>query len=713
MKKILSLIIGMVMLFMAVCPVCTFADELLKTNKTTYTEGEDILITAVGDGDDWVGIYQKGETVKDVVSIRWYYVAKEGNTSGSAKNIFDSEYVNRSALANLPAGEYTVYLLADGGYQVLSQVDITVTSNSGEDQPSGEKTLTTDKTTYLEGEPILTTATGEGKDWVGLYLRTDTLETDQSIRWYYVARDGNTSGSAKDIRTAEGTNASRAAYANVPAGEYTVYLCANDKWDVLASVDITVTEDPTAETVPEAPSQVVYVRTGAFAGAADGKLTITAGEGILPDSYIAYWGNAEGKLEDYTSFAPISCTGQVTEYDMVANTLIPTEADRILVYAVRGKNISQSAAVVMLPEGCNVYDFGTPLYELQVVSDIHLNPSQNHLHNVHFAAALADIQMLSPNSIGIFINGDIADHGQVSEYRAFQQLLENAGDTLPNVYCSIGNHDLAQGPYTDQLAYFTEYTEPCTDKPYADLWINGVHFIFLGSEAAGLNAELSRVQLNWLKKALAEDRDENRPIYVFLHQGLMDTVAGTFEYQGWHGVNQAKQLAEILKNYPEVVLFSGHSHWEMDSLYSMKVWDENLPTIFNTAATAYLWNDAAMSTNVGVEGSQGYYVKAYSDKLLVLGRDFVNGQWIASAQFVVLLPKSQEGTGTDTPDDPAVTTGSTADTAPVTSGTPSTGISQAKGDHSTNLIGILAGVAVAVVAVIGIGAAVIVRKKRK
>jgi hypothetical protein len=114
-------------------------------------------------------------------------------------------------------------------------------------------------------------------------------------------------------------------------------------------------------------------------------------------------------------------------------------------------------------------------------------------------------------------------------------------------------------------------------------------------------------------------------------------VAGTFEYQKWHGINQSKEFADILKGYGEVILFSGHSHWEMDSLHSMKTRDSKLPTIFNTSSVAYLWNDNSMSSNIGIEGSQGYYIKAYEDKILVLGRDFVNGQWISSAQFVVML----------------------------------------------------------------------------
>lgn len=35
------------------------------------------------------------------------------------------------------------------------------------------------------------------RDWVGIYLRDDTLKVVTSIRWYYVAMDGNTSGMEK------------------------------------------------------------------------------------------------------------------------------------------------------------------------------------------------------------------------------------------------------------------------------------------------------------------------------------------------------------------------------------------------------------------------------------------------------------------------------------------------------------------------------------
>ena len=200
--------------------------------------------------------------------------------------------------------------------------------------------------------------------------------------------------------------------------------------------------------------------------------------------------------------------------------------------------------------------------------------------------------------------------------------------------CAIGNHDF-YGPGDDKqkLETFLAYTNPDSDTIYFDEWIGGAHFIFLGSEKKGngLHAYLSDEQLNWFREKLAEKRDENRPIYVFLHQGLIDTVAGTYEYQGWHGIDRAEEFAAILKDYPEVILFSGHSHWEMNSASNMKERDENLPTIFNTASVAYLWSDAQAT----IEGAQGYFVKVYKDKVLVLGRDFDNEQWLASAQYLV------------------------------------------------------------------------------
>ena len=68
----------------------------------------------------------------------------------------------------------------------------------------------------------------------------------------------------------------------------------------------------------------------------------------------------------------------------------------------------------------------------------------------------------------------------------------------------------------------------------------------------------------------------------------------------------------------------------MESERNMKARSKDLPTIFNTAAIGYM-SDGKNN----VEGSQGYFVKVYKDRVVVSGRDFANEKWLASAQYLV------------------------------------------------------------------------------
>ncbi len=541
----------------------------------------------------------------------------------------------------------------------------------------GGERLSVNKATFEVGEPILVTATGAGADWVGLYLATDVPGQAPSIWWYYVARDGHTSGDEVDLLNATYVNTDRPELIDVPAGEYKVILLANDGYAVIEEVAITVKGDPPV--VPKAPESAVYTSAGAGEGRADGTVTITAGE-VVPQAYALWWANADGPMEGYTQLAKVKSDGTETVYTLRPDTLVPVGADRILVYAVNGALQSDTVAVAMLPEGAGDYELGEPLYELQVMSDIHINESAGHTYNRQFAAALAEIQRLSPDSLGVFLNGDIADHGAQAEYDQYMSILRAAGDKCPPVYAAIGNHDFfSAGTDAERIERFLKGTGNDSETIYFDRWIDGVHFVFLGSEwHQSPNAQFSDEQLSWLEATLAEDKVEGRPIYVFLHEGILDTVAGTFGYQGWHGVARPDELKAILSQHKEVVLFSGHSHWVLESEKSFKPADDKLPAVLNTASCAYLWDDAANLTNVGINGSQGYYIYAYEDRVLFRGRSFSEGKWISSVQFVMAcdidMPKVPEETEPVTepttapetaPDTPAESTDVGTSTGPV------------------------------------------------
>ena len=87
-----------------------------------------------------------------------------------------------------------------------------------------EPTVTLDKTEYQIGESIMISATGSGKDWVGIAF----ADGSESIRWWYVADvgEGVAIDALNDSHIQPGTGAATGA---LPAGEYEVVWVANDQ----------------------------------------------------------------------------------------------------------------------------------------------------------------------------------------------------------------------------------------------------------------------------------------------------------------------------------------------------------------------------------------------------------------------------------------------------------------------------------------------------
>ena len=260
---------------------------------------------------------------------------------------------------------------------------------------------------------------------------------------------------------------------------------------------------------------------------------------------------------------------------------------------------------------------------------------------------LKDVQALNKDAMGIFVVGDMADTGREQEYINMTELYTAAGK-VPPLFLAIGNHDLSSLPFDEANALFLKYatlpdgTHP-TDTSY-DFWLDGYHFIFLGTDtAAGLHSSFTRETMTWLKDKIEENRDPARPVFLFLHQSLSNTVSGSLPGEGWSGVDNENMLRNALRSYPEVMFFNGHSHWTMDSVGNMFEGDKKLPCrAFNCASVAYLWSGYNVVTGEHLNGSQGYMVKLCDGKLYVLGRDFARGEWIPAAQYCIVLKEVTE-----------------------------------------------------------------------
>ncbi|CAM4036101.1 metallophosphoesterase [Paenibacillus alkaliterrae] len=270
-----------------------------------------------------------------------------------------------------------------------------------------------------------------------------------------------------------------------------------------------------------------------------------------------------------------------------------------------------------------------PVIRFQVITDTHVTTDPEHVYNFHFGQALRDIKATAPDSIGIMHVGDLTDSGADAEYAEVRRIWNENKAGLPDLLTTSGNHDVSTGDWRARIENFLGQTG--MSGAYHDHWINGYHFIFLGTED-GTNgfADLSETQLAWLDAKLAEEAASGKPKFVFLHQPLMNTVAGSSETQGWYGVNQDKETKAILARHPQTILFTGHTHWVFGSPNTIHG-GNGTATMFNASSVAYLWTDE----DVEKAGSEGFFVEVYEDRVLVRGRDFITGTWVEEAQFTV------------------------------------------------------------------------------
>ena len=351
--------------------------------------------------------------------------------------------------------------------------------------------------------------------------------------------------------------------------------------------------------------------------------------------YKIAWGAEDVPLEGFTYLTSYTTEKESYSYEIPYFTYIPEEAKQIIVESYNGDELIDSEAVA-LPEG----ERSEKLYEFQVISDLHLNGIDTDIKYSHALAAFTQIKTISPQTSGIFLVGDMTDGGYEKEYdQLFSVIRTVYGDTVPDLRFLIGNHESYNGQtYEQEMELFEKYTG--NTRAYYSFEMNGAKFIALGSvkashEGVGVRCELGAEQLDWLESEL-QDAGTQKDIFLFLHQPLKDTVSGTISNlnQKWDGLNETEtaRMRSILKNYPNATLFTGHTHWHLESERPALLGDGTDANFFNTASVGYLWQGEGDGS--AYSGSQGLFVEVYDDYIVVRGREFETGEWISSAQYV-------------------------------------------------------------------------------
>jgi Icc protein len=107
-----------------------------------------------------------------------------------------------------------------------------------------------------------------------------------------------------------------------------------------------------------------------------------------------------------------------------------------------------------------------PLLSFQVITDTHVTSDPEHVHNRNLDRALKDIIANAQDSCGIMHAGDVTDHGFPEEYEELQRIWSENKGQLPELYFTVGNHDVGLGVWESRLSRFLSATG--MTSPYHD-----------------------------------------------------------------------------------------------------------------------------------------------------------------------------------------------------------------------------------------------------
>lgn len=266
-----------------------------------------------------------------------------------------------------------------------------------------------------------------------------------------------------------------------------------------------------------------------------------------------------------------------------------------------------------------------------VLADVHIEGNNEDRFKL-FGEGLADINSAKRNDALVFL-GDNTMNNQVVELSAFYGLLKEH-ITIGNILMITGNHDLCPsdyntGDYEDLRDRFFDYKNEYIkaqydDSVYYSYEINGYKFIVLGSESdAGVQEDISDIQLKWFESELKSAEESGKPIFVFNHYPLNHTWEDVWS-EGHMGKDSEK-LHEILKTCKnKIIYFSGHLHM---GLYDNQVSYINEENITYISVPSFGSDNDVGDAHIQDKG-MGLYVEVCDNSIIIRIRNFAEHKWM-------------------------------------------------------------------------------------
>ncbi|MBS5842391.1 MAG: metallophosphoesterase [Clostridiales bacterium] len=219
-----------------------------------------------------------------------------------------------------------------------------------------------------------------------------------------------------------------------------------------------------------------------------------------------------------------------------------------------------------------------PILRFIVASDVHIKDSGDEVERQRLAKLFTRSYQLFSNSSyskidAVCFAGDISDKGTTESLKAFKEICDQNIKEGTTLFTVLGNHEF----FTDPGKTVNRYEEALETTEDVHITLNGIHFIGL-SPSGGTG--YSQQKRDWLdaqiQQAVKEDRE--KPVFVFQHHHVTDTVYGSGAPWG------IDDLKDVLSKYPQVIDFSGHSHFPLNDPRS--IW-QGAFTALGTSTLSY------------------------------------------------------------------------------------------------------------------------------
>lgn len=582
------------------------AGSTLTTENTDLVEGDALELAWTTDAPhatNWVGVYPQGVAPGSTSSTQWAYTAAESGTV---------------SFSGLNAGVWEIYLLAQDGYDVLSgPVTVTIAVDPDRPQPG-------DPNASVDIDPIVTSndtdeiiaregfgSTG-AEGWSVSFDDAMTGEGSDDYRgWQFTTRDEWT-GEVDEMRKRFGRAQDTIVVAD--AQQF-----ADQPFDsTLTGSAVPVTGLGAVRLTFDSHYRGAAGQAGTVAVSFDGgeptEILRLDSESVA-DGYDARQMNY---VQDVTVDVPAGAENAVFSWNLSG------DADARY-WAIDSVTVHESLAAA-----------AGDATRAWVMSDIQGHP-QDLQH------ALNDYAELLPGADGMLMVGDIVNSGSDAEWDEIYDVMDATADIRPRqTIASMGNHErYAAGGFDANRDRFLDFAD--RDKVWDEYVIEGpagdLPVIVLGQEFSGpTDVAMSDAQVAFLEERLAHWTALDKQVAVMTHFPLGDTVSASW-IPGYHGHHQMNdRLTSILGNYPNAIVFSGHTHYpaELGDWAVQRRTADGHPDGFwavNTVAMHVEWdargeNTAGISEVVTRDINQGLTLEAYGDRVVVKAYDFAGDTWL-------------------------------------------------------------------------------------